>query len=111
MQQSILNHYRGAHQRFFICSPTVHSDVGTWGPIKKFLTDVLQVDLKKEPAFFDTFDAKALREIIETQKKVVQLQKDRYVNGEKSQRKLWQIVIVIDDFGDDESIMRYSANA
>ena len=89
----------------------MHSDVGTWGPIKTFLTDVLSVDLKKEPAFFDTFDAKALREIIETQKKVVQLQKDRYVNGEKSQRTLFQICIVCDDMGDDESIMRYSANA
>jgi len=111
MQQLILNHYKGAHQRVFIFSPTVHTDISSWGPIKKHLENDLHIDLKKEPAFFDTFDAKALREIIETQKKVAMRQKERYQSGDRSQRRLFSILIVIDDFGDDESVMRYSANA
>ena len=95
----------------FHFSPTVHTDISSWGPIKKHLENDLHIDLKKEPAFFDTFDASALRQIIETQKKVAQRQKDRYQSGDKSQRQLCSILVIIDDFGDDDAVMRYSANA
>ena len=40
----------------------------------------------------------------------MQRQKDRYQSGDKSQRQFFSI-LVIDDFGDDEAVMRYSANA
>ena len=52
--------------------------------------------------FFDEYDPAALQEIVDTQKKVVEHQKD---NGHK---KLFQILIVVDDFADDPAFSRHS---
>ena len=52
--------------------------------------------------FFDEYDPAALEEIVDTQKKVVERQKD---HGHK---KLFQILIVVDDFADDPAFSRHS---
>ena len=56
MQQLLLNHYFLAFERIYIFAPSVHLDVGTWGPVRKMIQNKMHVDLEKEPAFFDTFE-------------------------------------------------------
>ena len=76
-QNICINHYRGAFERIYVFSPTAISDTSTWGPVKKYLGKDKGINLTKEPAFFESFDAKVLQGIIDRHKKVVQTQKDR----------------------------------
>ena len=57
---------------------------------------------EKEQCFFDHYDPEDLEKIIQTQKQVVQYMKD------KKKRKLYQILILVDDFADDPSFSRNS---
>ena len=57
---------------------------------------------KDEPIFFDHYDPEALSKIIHTQHKVTELMKK---NGHK---KLYQILVVVDDFADEPSFTRQS---
>lgn len=101
LQQLILNVYRDAFSRVFIFSPSVHID-STWLPIRDFIRKHLKVDLDKEECMFDHLDNGKLEEIIETQKRITQAQKNR---GDK---KLFGIAIYLDDVADDVSITRYN---
>ena len=56
----------------------------------------------EEPIYFDHYDPEALANILETQHKVTQFLKKR---GDK---KLFQILIIVDDFADDPSFTRQS---
>ena len=57
---------------------------------------------KDEECFFDHYDPEDLEKIIDTQRKVVQYMKDR------KKKKLYQILILVDDFADDPSFSRSS---
>ena len=57
---------------------------------------------KDEECFFDHYDPEDLEKIIDTQKKVVQYMKER------KKKKLYQILILVDDFADDPSFSRSS---
>jgi hypothetical protein len=47
----------------------------SWKPVFKYVEKTLGVDSDKEPWAFDEWDSEKLREIVETQKAVVQEQK------------------------------------
>ena len=66
MQQLLLNHYFLAFERIYIFAPSVHLDVGTWGPVRKMIQNKMHVDLEKEPAFFDTFEVAVVQRLIKT---------------------------------------------
>jgi len=104
LQNICINHYRGAFERIYIFSPTALNDTSTWGPVKKHLEKDKGIDLKKEPAFFEDFDIAAMQGIIDRHKKIVQTQKDR---GEK---RLYSVLIIVDDFADDQRVMRRGKN-
>ncbi len=56
----------------------------------------------EEPVYFDHYDPKALATILETKHKNITLLKKR------GDTKLFQILIIVDDFADDPSFTRQS---
>ena len=63
--------------------------------------DVHETDTEKY--YFDHYDPEGLENIIEQQKKIV-----THMKGTKTKSKLFQILIIIDDFADDPSFSRHS---
>ena len=103
LQNICINHYRGAFERSIVVSPTAVTDTSTWGPVKKYL-EKKGIDLKKEPAFFEEFDVGVLQQIVDRHRKIVQVQKDR---GEK---RLYNLLLIVDDYADDQRVMRHGKN-
>jgi len=109
VQNLILKHYRHAFERVVICSPTVHKDVSTWGPVKKYVEDVLGVDGTKEPFLFDDFDPVTLNKIIERHASVIQKQKDKAKAG--STTRLFTMLMVFDDWADSPEVIGKRGNS
>ena len=75
----------------------------TWGPVKQYIEKHMKVKhTAEEPIYFGHYDPEALANILETQHKITQFLKKR---GDK---KLFQILIIVDDFADDPSFTRQS---
>ena len=77
----------------------------TWTPFGDRLRNTLlntTCVAKDEECFFDHYDPEDLEKIIETQRKVTQYMKDH------KKKKLYQILILVDDFADDPSFSRNS---
>ena len=102
IQNLILKIYRNSFERTYIFSPTVNVD-DTWTPVKKYITDVMKVDIEKEQVYDEEYDPIALKKLIETQHKVIDFQK------KNKQKDLFSILIVVDDFADDPKFVRYSS--
>jgi hypothetical protein len=99
MQNLILKHFRGCWERIYVFSPTAVLDKSTWDPVRKYIQEEMGVDLRKEPAFFTEFEPAVLEGIVKKHSEVVQKQKDR------GDRKLFGALIIVDDFGDDASVL------
>jgi type IV secretory pathway VirB4 component len=98
----IMNIYRGCFERIYIFSPSVDIDA-TWGPVKKYQQDDMKVIQKdREKLYFDHYDPNDLERIIDTQHKVTKLVKAQ------GRKKMFSILIVIDDFADDANFTRHS---
>ncbi len=61
-----------------------------------------KVDTKKEKLFYDHYDAEALENIVSTQHKLAEHMKT------KGYTKIFQILIIVDDFADDPSFSRHN---
>ena len=85
-------------KRIYVFSPSVNADP-VWLPVKKFVAETLQVP-HDEQWCWDHYDPQAMLEIIETQRKVTAIAK------EKGLKKLFGILIVVDDFADDPRMSR-----
>ena len=96
----ILDIYKGCFSRIYIFSPSINVDQ-TWAPVKKYIEDH---DLcgDEERCLFDHYDPEELENIIDTQRRVVEYMKS------KKKKKLYQILILVDDFADDPSFSRNS---
>ena len=102
LQNMILDIYRDCFSRIFIFSPSIEVDM-TWGPVKQYIEKHMKVShTAEEPIYFDHYDPDALANILETQHKITNFLKKR---GDK---KLFQILIIIDDFADDPIFTRQS---
>ena len=100
----ILDLYRDCFDRIYIFSPSIDVD-HTWKPVKSYIETHMKVShTEKEPIYFDHYDPEALANILEIQHKITKHMKD---TGEK---KLFQILIVIDDFADDPKFVHSSSN-
>ena len=98
----ILNIYRGCFERIFVFSPSIDIDK-TWEPVKKHQEDDMKaVEKGKEKLYFNHYDPADLEHIIDTQHKVIKLMKA------SNRKKLFSILIVIDDFADDAVFTRQS---
>ena len=101
---AILDQYRTASgesvfERIIIMSPSIEID-DAWKPVKHFIEHDMGVNTDREQVYFDKWDEGALRGIIEQQKKITRKTK------ELGFKKLYQILIVIDDFADQPELHR-----
>jgi hypothetical protein len=102
LQNLILDVYRGCFERVYIFSPSVNVD-SAWLPVKKHLLEERKMAEKTEDKlFFDEYDPEALQKIIDTQRAVVQHQK------QEKHKRLYQVMIIVDDFADDPAFSRQS---
>ena len=96
----ILDIYKGCFSRIYIWSPSIEVD-STWKPVKDYIRDHIKPG-DREKCYFDSYDPAELEQVINTQKKVIDYQK------EQKHKDLYQILIVIDDFADDTNFTRKS---
>ena len=89
----ILEQYRGVFERIYIFSPSVNIDDG-WIPVKKYIEEDLGVNTEREQTYWDEWDEAALRRIIQQQRKITEASK------KLEMKKLYQVLVVIDDFAD-----------
>ena len=100
LQNLIMDVYRGCFERVFIFSPSIDVD-SAWAPVKKHLLEDRKMGAE-DKLFFDEYGSEALQKIIETQRQVVEHQK------KEGHKKLFQVLIVVDDFADDPAFSRQS---
>ena len=102
LQNLILDVYRNCFARIFIFSPSIDID-HTWKPVKEYIENDMKVmDTKEDPIYFHSYEPEALQNIIDTQHKVAEYMKN------KNHKKIYQILIIIDDFADDPRFTRQS---
>ena len=97
----ILDVYPRCFERIFIFSPTVHVD-RQWDAVKKYQAEKLKVDTSKEQLHSNEYDSTALEAIIKQQQAVTKLAKDN------NMKKMFGILIILDDVADDPRITRSS---
>ena len=95
----ILEQYRGVFERIYIFSPSVNIDDG-WIPVKKYIEEDLGVNTEREQTYWDEWDEAALRRIIQQQRKITEASK------KLEMKKLYQVLVVIDDFADTPQLHR-----
>ena len=96
----ILDIYKKCFNRVYIFSPSIRVDT-TWAPVKSFIEEH---DLcgENENCLFDHYNPEDLHNIIETQRKLTEYMK------RQQRKKLYQILIIVDDFADDPTFSRNS---
>ena len=96
----ILDIYRDCFERIYIFSPSIDVD-NNWHPVKDYIRDKIK-PFENEKIYFDNYNPDELEEIIKTQQKVIEIQK------ENKHKQMFQILIIIDDFADDTNFTRRS---
>ena len=81
-------------------SPPIEVD-SSWCPVEEYIQNHQELD-PTEKIYFDNYDAEALRGILDTQHKIIDYMKKKHF------KKLVQVLIIIDDFADDPSLVRQS---
>ena len=102
LQNMILDIYKGCFERIYIFSPSINVDV-TWLPVKEYLAKTINLRDNEPELYYDFYDAESLERIIETQKKITE-----HLKSKKDTKKLFQILIIVDDFADDPVFSRQS---
>ena len=93
-----LDLYPRKFERIYVFSPSANLD-SAWGPVKDYVRDVLHV---QEPCFFSEFDEGRLQAILHRQMAITKLAKERKMT------KLFNILVIIDDFADNPRVCRAS---
>ena len=102
LQNMIMNLYDRCFERVYIFSPSINVD-NSWSPVKSYIEDKMNAhETDDDKFYFDHYDQEGLESIITTQNKIILEQKS------KNKKKLFQILIVIDDFADSPSFSRHS---
>ena len=97
----ILDIYRDVFSRVFVFSPSVNHD-SIWLPVKKYVKENLNVNDEKEQCFFEEYKTEDLMKIIDTQTKITKYLK------EKKEKKLYNILVILDDIADSPEIARHN---
>ena len=103
LQNMILDIYAGCFDKIYIFSPSVNLD-HTWLPVKEYIKDKLKIkdDDKEDPIYYDEYVPEELLKIIETQTKITNYMK------KEGKTKMFNILIIVDDFADCASFSRNS---
>ena len=102
LQNMILDIYKGCFERVYVFSPSINVDM-TWIPVKEYLNKTINLSENEPPLFYDTNDQENLEKIIDTQKKVTE-----HLKSKKDNKKLYSILIIIDDWADSPDFSRKS---
>ena len=97
----ILDIYKNCFERIYIWSPSINVD-SVWLPVKKYIKEEMKVDNEKEPYLFEEFKAEDLEQVIETQHKITEYSKRNKL------RKLFSILVILDDISDDPKVARHN---
>ena len=100
LQNLILDIYKNCFEMIYIFSPSIHIDT-IWKPVIKYIEEELKPN-KDETYLFDEYNPQDLAFILDQQFKVIEYMKK---HGFK---KLYNILIIVDDFADDISFTRNS---
>ena len=100
LQSMILDIYRHVFERIYVWSPSISVD-SNWLPVKKYIQDNLKVDLEKEKCLFDEYIPEELEAVIKRHQ-IIEYQK------KNDHRKLFSILIIVDDFADSKAFSRNS---
>jgi hypothetical protein len=99
----ILDIYKDCFTRIYIFSPSIHIDP-VWRPVKDYIEKSETMSPNKhEQIYYDHYDPEALENIIHIQHQVAD-----YVKNQTKQKKVYQILIIIDDFADSPEFTRQS---
>ena len=98
----ILDIYKNCFSRIYIFSPSINVD-SVWIPVKKYIEQEMKIDTKKEQCYFEEYNATDLKNIIDTQHKIIEFMKSK-----KDTKNLFQILIIIDDMADNPKLCRNS---
>ena len=101
LQNLILDVYKNCFERIYIWSPSIDIDQ-TWRPVKQYIEKELKVNTEKEKCFFNEYHAEDLEKIIQQQHKIADYQK------KQDHHKIYQILIIVDDFADEANFTRHS---
>ena len=102
LQNMILDIYRNCFERIYIFSPSIHVDQ-TWMPVKEYLKKEINLSENEPELYYDNYNPESLEQIIDTQKKVTE-----HLKSKKDTKKLFSILIIIDDHADDPVFSRKS---
>eukprot|EP00746_Dinoflagellata_sp_MGD_P156744 gnl/MRDRNA2_/MRDRNA2_85952_c1_seq1.p1 gnl/MRDRNA2_/MRDRNA2_85952_c1~~gnl/MRDRNA2_/MRDRNA2_85952_c1_seq1.p1 ORF type:complete len:254 (-),score=-1.42 gnl/MRDRNA2_/MRDRNA2_85952_c1_seq1:35-796(-) len=102
LQNMILDIYKNCFERVYIFSPSINVDM-TWEPVKEYLTKHVNLKDDEPGLYYENYDHESLEKIIDTQKKITE-----YLKSKKETKRLFQILIIIDDHADDPVFSRKS---
>ena len=88
----------GNCERIYVWSPSVFLD-DAWKAVRDYSEKTLGVNQDREKTFFDTYNDRDLRDVIDLQVRVIQQAKKMNL------KQMPQIAIVVDDFADDPSVL------
>ena len=75
LSNMVLGIYRDCSSRVYMWSPYIHVD-STWKPVKDYIRDHIKPG-DGEQCYFDSYEASELEQVIETQQKVIDYQKEQ----------------------------------
>ena len=88
--------------RIYIFSPSINVD-SVWLPVKKYIDHEIKINTKEEQCYFEEYNSNDLKNIIDTQHKIIEFMKSK-----KDVKNLFQILVVIDDMVDSPKLCRNS---
>jgi len=101
LQNLILDVYKNCFERIYIWSPSIDIDQ-TWRPVKQYIEKEMKVNTEKEKCFFNEYHPEDLERVITQQHKIADYQK------KQDHSKIYQILIIVDDFADSPEMSRHS---
>ena len=75
----ILDICKGCFSRVYIWSPSIYVD-NTWKPVKDYTRDHIKPN-DRQKCYFDEYDPSELQATITTQQKVIDYQKNRFIQN------------------------------
>jgi len=100
LQSMTLDIYKGCFERIYMFSPSIHLD-HTWKEVRMYIREELGVDDKKEPCFFDTYDAEAPEGTVKQHFKLAESMKELG-------KFVYNILVLCDDFAGTPEFVRNS---
>ena len=83
LQNMIIDIYKGSFERIYVFSPSIDVDMAVWQPVKNHIKNVLKLEeTDNEQFYYSEYDPKALSQIIDTQRKMIDYQKRKIIKND-----------------------------